>query len=150
MAKYLLDTNILLRLFDRGAAEHADCRNAVESLQAAGHALLLAPQVIYEFWVVSTRPAQERKGFGWPAERAQQAVDRLLATFDLCQDTAAVFDEWRALVYHHQIRGKRAHDARLIAFKLANDIPYFVTLNVRDFRGLTNDVLTPGELCKKP
>ena len=41
MANYLLDTNIVLRLMDQEAAEHAVCREAIETLTAAGHLLMI-------------------------------------------------------------------------------------------------------------
>lgn len=150
MAGYLLDTNVVLRLFDRNAPEHQDCRGAVERLQQAGHSLFVAPQVIYEFWVVSTRPAEQRKGFGWTAERAKAAVDHLLDAFEFFPDNPEVFEKWRELVGRHGIQGKRAHDARLTAFQQAYAIPNFVTLNDKDFRNLAVKVFTPGELRTAP
>ena len=98
--------------------------------------------MIYEFWVVSTRP-RENRGFGWTTYRAGQAVDRLIATFDMEMDTPDVFETWRGLVEEKSIKGKRAHDARLAAFKEANEILYLITLNVDDFAGLTEGVLAP-------
>lgn len=144
MAQYLLDTNVVLRLLDPTAPEHPACRAATEVLTAAGHALLLAPQVIYEFWVVSTRPPANR-GFGWPTARAAQAVDRLLAAFPLYPETPDIFATWRTLVEQHGIAGKRAHDARLAAFKQVHAVPYLITLNGRDFVALTAGVLAPEE-----
>ncbi len=144
MAQYLLDTNVVLRLFDPTAPEHPACRAAIEALTAASHALLLAPQVIYEFWVVSTRP-QENRGFGWPTARAAQAIDRLLAAFPLYPETPDIFATWRTLVERQGIAGKRAHDARLAAFKEVHAVPYLITLNGRDFAALTAGVLAPDE-----
>ncbi|TVQ85661.1 MAG: PIN domain-containing protein [Chromatiaceae bacterium] len=150
MAAYLLDTNVVLRLFDRNAPEHEDCKRAVESLQQAGHALVLAPQVIYEFWVVSTRPPEQRRGFGWSADRAAAAVDHLLRGFALRPDSPEVFAGWRDIVRTHRVQGKRAHDARLVAFQQAHRIEHFMTLNGKDFRDLTNQVLAPDEVGTSP
>jgi predicted nucleic acid-binding protein len=144
MACYLLDTNVVLRLMDRNATEHLACRSATEALNQTGHTLVLAPQVLYEFWVVSTRP-KEQRGFGWTATKASEALTYLLSAFLLYPETPKVFDAWRRLVLAHQIVGKRAHDARLIAFKEAHAIPYVITLNSKDFTGLTAGILTPEQ-----
>ncbi len=146
MAGYLLDTNVVLRLFDRDAPEYADCRGAVERLQQNGHVLILAPQVIYEFWVVSTRPPDQRKGFGWTVDRAKEAIDHLLDAFEIYPDKPEVFDKWRELVERYEIKGKRAHDARLAAYQEAHEITNIVTLNDKDFRGISENVFTPGEI----
>ena len=54
--RILLDTNILLRLDDKTHRHHADVQSAVELLGKSGHEMALVPQVIYEYWVVATRP----------------------------------------------------------------------------------------------
>lgn len=144
MALYLLDTGVVLRFFDQTAAEHPECRDAAQMLTAAGHTVLVAPQVIYEFWVVGTRPAANR-GFGWTSARASQGVNHLLGAFTLFPDTPAVFDNWRALVEQNSVIGKRAHDVRLAAFKEAHGVSYLVTLNSSDFVGLTSGVLSPQQ-----
>ena len=150
MGRYLLDTNVVLRLIDREAEEHESCRTAVEKIHECGGELLLAPQVIYEFWVVSTRPADgregQRKGFGWTVEKAKEAVDHLVNAFRLYPDTKDVFDTWRRLVDEHKVQGKRAHDVRLVAYQKAYGIDSILTLNARDFRGLGVTVLTPADV----
>lgn len=144
MALYLLDTGVVLRFFDQTSAEHPECRDAAQTLTAAGHTVLLAPQVIYEFWVVGTRPAANR-GFGWPAARAAQGVKQLLDSFSLYPETPDVFNNWQTLVEQRSVIGKRAHDVRIVAFKEAHRVSYLVTLNRSDFLGLTSGVLSPQE-----
>jgi len=58
---YLLDTNILLRLFDRKSPIHLTVQAAVDRLKAQGEDLHIAPQNAVEFWNVATR-AKERNG----------------------------------------------------------------------------------------
>jgi len=110
MAGYLLDTNVVLRLFDRNAPEHDDCRGVVEKLRQDGHVLFLAPQVIYEFWVVSTRPPDQRKGFGWTVEQAKDAIDHLLAAFEFYPDKPEVFDKWREQCYSFSLNLKSPYN----------------------------------------
>ena len=64
MSRILLDTNVVLRWLERGAREHAVVVEAIRRLTLQGTQLVLAPQVLIEFWVVATRPV-EANGFGW-------------------------------------------------------------------------------------
>jgi predicted nucleic acid-binding protein len=75
MAYCLLDTNILLYLANSAATEHAGAKGAVTRMLAAGDRLVIAPQVLFEFWSVATRPAAAN-GLGWTA--LQTRSDRSL------------------------------------------------------------------------
>ena len=56
MARYLVDTNVLLRTVQMDS-EGADLAlSAVSALFARSEALFVTPQVIIEFWAVATRP----------------------------------------------------------------------------------------------
>jgi predicted nucleic acid-binding protein len=132
---YLLDTNVVVRLMEPSAPEHVQVGNAVRSLIAAGNALVLAPQVLTELWVVATRPV-EVNGFGWPPSKAADVIARLRMQFPLLDDGPAAFERWLALVASAEVRGKRAHDARLAAVMLSQDVTHILTLNTADFDGL--------------
>ncbi len=54
--RILLDTNVLCRLAGRGHALHFVANRAVAKLRTDEHELYLVPQVLYEYWVVVTRP----------------------------------------------------------------------------------------------
>ena len=142
MATCLLDTNIALRLMDTNAAEHHACRDKVRHLSEEGHLLLLAPQTVYEFWVVATRPF-DKNGFGWPTHKTAAALDQLFLAFPVYPDPPELFNSWRKLVQERSISGKRAHDARLAVFKNIHQIRYFLTINDSDFVNLTDGVISP-------
>ncbi len=144
MATYLLDTNILLRLMNPREQEHGVCRRATTRMTVAGHTLLLAPQVLYEFWVVATRP-RDARGFGWTTTRTESALDHLLMSFQLYPEAPELFEVWRMLVLEGSIVGKRAHDARIAAFKNLYEIDYLITLNGDDFLGLADGIVTPEQ-----
>ena len=61
---YVLDTGVLLRLFDRSDPSHVAIRQAVIRLKVRGERLVTTAQNIAEFWNVSTRPATARGGYG--------------------------------------------------------------------------------------
>ena len=47
--RILVDTNIVLRLADKGHRMHADAVAAVDWLNANGHECVIVPQVLYEY-----------------------------------------------------------------------------------------------------
>jgi hypothetical protein len=65
---YLIDTGVLLRLFNRADASHLAIRRCLRELKMAGHRLAVSPQNIAEFWNVSTRPETARGGYGLSVE----------------------------------------------------------------------------------
>jgi predicted nucleic acid-binding protein len=144
--RVLVDTNVLCRLAEVDHIQHSVASLAVRKLHAAGEALCLVPQVIYEYWVVATRPVQEN-GLGMTPADADGAVDDWLATFDLLRDERRIFDPWRDLILRHQVMGKSAHDTRLVAAMHRHDIRNLLTFNVADFRRYANiDVFTPEDV----
>ena len=133
MARYLLDTNVLLRAAAPGSAHYAAAVGAIRRLLAAGEELLLAPQILVEFWSVVTRPI-EVNGYGWTPKDAEANVVKLLHQFSLLPETPEVFPEWLRLVSRYEIRGKKVHDARLVAMLTTHGVTHLLTFNVGDFR----------------
>lgn len=74
----LVDTGVLLRLFDRSDVHYVDIRNAVRGVTRQGMRLVTTAQNVAEFWNVSTRPASARGGYGHPVDR----VDRRVAAIE--------------------------------------------------------------------
>ncbi len=87
---------------------------AIDWLDANGHECVIVPQVLYEYWVVATRPI-ENNGLGMPVANADAALSQWIAVFRLLLDERGVFAYWRDLVATKDVKGKNAHDARLIA-----------------------------------
>ncbi len=53
----IVDTNVLLRMAQVTSTDHLADKSAVLALERAGFSLCIVPQVLYEFWVVATGPA---------------------------------------------------------------------------------------------
>jgi predicted nucleic acid-binding protein len=143
--KILLDTNVLLRLEDSAHAQHAAAFAAVEHLGTAGQECVLVPQVVYEFWVVATRPLNVN-GMGLDVSR----VDRIVAEWQdlfpvLTTDEASLLSIWRNLVVTHAVEGKPAHDARLVAAMLRHGVTHLLTFNTVDFKRFTEIVAVSPE-----
>ena len=132
MSKYLLDTNILLRASDRASPRYSLAVNSVASLIAQGHECVITAQVLIEFWVVATRPV-EVNGLGWSVEQTEKKINQLISQFTLIEETESILAQWLELVTRYQIKGKRTHDARLMAVAIANEISYILTFNPKDF-----------------
>jgi predicted nucleic acid-binding protein len=127
--RVLIDTNILVRLTDSSSPAYAAVRR--ESL--AGADLVLVPQVLTEYWAVVTRP-EESNGLGLSTERAAQEIESFKRDFDLVYDSASCHRAWETLVVKYSVKGKRTHDAKLVAAMVAHGIPSILTFNASDFR----------------
>ena len=134
MAKYLLDTNVILRLSNRSDAQHGLAVDAVDNLLSRGNECFLAPQALIEFWVVSTR-AVDVNGLGQTPVDTRAIIERLLEQFPIIGDSPLVFWTWLKLVTDNRIEGKRSHDMRILATVPESGIDCILTFNPRGFRG---------------
>ncbi len=146
----LLDTNILARMAQPGTAACALAEDATNALGRRGDVPCLVPQVLYELWVVATRPITVN-GLGFTPNQAAAELARLQAIFPLLPDNPAIFPEWQRLVVAHQASGKPAHDARLVAAMTVHGITHILTFNIQDFArypGIT--ALDPAAVAAPP
>ena len=146
--KFLIDTNVTLRLLQPTHAMHAAAVAGVTSLLKQGHELLIVPQVLYEFWVVCTRPTADN-GLGLSTVQAASEIEKVLAQFTLIEDNASIFPVWRHFVTSLGVAGKGAHDARLVAAMNIHGIANILTFNVAEFqRYLLITAVSPDQLAQ--
>jgi predicted nucleic acid-binding protein len=138
--KYLVDTNILLRLVQKNSPMHLDTQRAIVTLKKQGEFLCIIPQNIIEFWAVATRPL-DKNGLGLSITQAEEESEKLKKIFILELDTLQIFTEWESLVIKHQVMGKQVHDARLAAAMVAHNITHLLTFNVDDFKRFSDIVV---------
>ncbi len=131
--RYLVDSNVLLRLLQRNDPHHSIIRQAVRSLIAHGDELCCAPQNIVELWNVSTRPAAARGGFGLTTAETDRRVRLIERVFTVLDETPAVYLEWRRLVVNYSVAGVQVHDARIVAVMNIHGVAHILTLNGADF-----------------
>lgn len=131
--RVLLDTNILLRLAVPSHPMFVVARQAVKNLADRGDESVVVPQVIYEYWVVSTRPL-EQNGLGLSAQQTGVAVDKILKNLSLLPDNPGIFELWQTLVTTNAVHGKTAHDARMVAAMMRHGVSHLLTFNHADFR----------------
>ena len=106
---------------------------AIDQLSQQGFRCCIVPQVLYEYWVVGTRPV-EQNGLNHRTEHVARDIQRLQQLFHLLKDERTIFEQWQTLVLDRSIRGKSAHDARLVAAMKRHDIKDILTNNESDFK----------------
>ena len=149
----LVDTNVLLRCAQPGHSQYTTAKGAVKSVRLRGFVPCIVPQVIYEYWVVATRPVAQN-GLGLTTKEADGDVAQIIEQFQLFRDERAIFDHWQQLVVQHSIHGKTAHDARLIAAMYRHGLSRLLTFNDAHFARFANITVvhpdTVGSLPSKP
>jgi predicted nucleic acid-binding protein len=150
MARYLADTNVLLRLSDTPSPQNPIAAQALARLFRENHSVFITAQNILEFWAVATRPL-EVNGLGWSPERTRREVRALLEKFPLLPDHPDIFANWIGLVENIPVVGKRVHDARLVAVMRTNDVEHLLTFNSGDFSVFPRlSVIEPQTLVGSP
>lgn len=144
--RILVDTNVVLRMADEGHPMHGEAFAAVDWLNANGHECVIVPQVLYEYWVVATRPS-ENNGLGMTTATTDLAISKWTTAFRLLLDERGVFTHWRDLVVGNDVKGKTAHDARLVAAMQRHGVTNLLSFNKPDFTRFTSiRVFTPAEV----
>lgn len=144
--KILVDTNVLTRAAQLAHPQHPPALAALKAMKAQGNEPCIVPQVIYEYWAVCTRPI-EANGLGMAPPQVEQKVAEIKRLFAFFRDERAIFPEWEKLVVQHQVAGKTAHDARLVAAMIRHGMKHLLTFNAADFAryaGIT--VFTPDQV----
>ncbi len=144
---YLIDTNVFLRLVSKTDPDRSASLNALQKLIASKETLHYTTQVLAEFWVVCTRPATARGGYGLSSAKAEQKIKLIERYCELLADSAATHQEWKRLVVTHTVQGVVIHDARLVAAMNVHGVTHLLTFNKGDFKrypGIT--LVSPDEL----
>jgi predicted nucleic acid-binding protein len=128
----LVDTNILVRLRDADSPLCKVCNSALQRLLGRGDTLHLCAQTAIEFWSVATRP-KAVNGLGLHPVDAEAALGLAEQWMTWLPEPPDIGTRWRALVNEHNVLGKQAHDARLVALMKAHDLSHLLTLNAADF-----------------
>jgi predicted nucleic acid-binding protein len=131
--RVLIDTNILIRLFQSSNPSAPVAASAIHELRRHNFEVVMVPQNLYELWVVSTRPLG-LNGFGMTASDASVLQDKCIQQFRLLRDERGIFDQWSQIVSTSSVVGKSAHDARLVAAMVKHSVLNVLTFNIQDFQ----------------
>ncbi len=141
----LADTNVYLSATDRSRENHSEARGFLQRCTGAGVHCALTGQILREYLVVATRPA-DVNGLGLPLEDALFNMTVFRGRTVFLEENEAVSRELETLVRRYAITGKRVHDANITAALTVYRIPYLITANKDDFAVFSDlNLLTPKE-----
>ena len=129
--RMLLDTNILLRNALPEDPLHDVVRQAVLHLINTGWDLCISTQNLIEYWVVATRP-RAVNGMGRTVSETLQDIQGFRDAFTLLADPPDLIERWLNLCSSHNVHGRPAHDARMVAVMEAHGVDRILTLNPGD------------------
>jgi predicted nucleic acid-binding protein len=130
--RVMLDTNVLLAATDESRAEHRDALTVLNGWAAGPTDLCTSGQVLREYLSVASRPA-EQNGLGLNLPDALGNVRAFRGRTTLLAEDSAVADRLVGLLADVECRGKRVHDANLVATMLVHGVGTVVTMNLGDF-----------------
>ena len=128
-----VDTNVLLAATDESRRANRDARRLFTESTRLGLHLGASGQILREYLVVATRPV-EANGLGLNALDATANVSEFLQYVHVYDETEAVAGRLRELASLHSLRGKRIHDANIVATMATHGTRALITENGEDFR----------------
>ena len=144
--KVLVDTNVLLRAAQLNHAQTQQALDAIAAITTRQDEPCIVPQVLLEFWVVATRTVADN-GLGFSTLKTAAHIRSLRGTLSLLEDGLGLVDRWLQIVTQSDVKGKPAHDARLVAAMQMHGVTAILTFNVGDFGRLGVLVLQPSALA---
>jgi len=128
--RIFIDTNVLVHIANESSTFSAPLTNLLSTYRNT-YDLWISRQVLREYAVVMSRPG---------ILETPLAPDALVPDIMKWQQLFFIADEnefttlnLQTLILAHQIKGKRIHDANIVATMIAYDIPNLLTLNIADF-----------------
>jgi predicted nucleic acid-binding protein len=140
--RILVDTSVLVSATDQTRARSVACTDFLES--TAG--LRVSAQVLREYAVVATRPVVVN-GLGLSVAQALENIEAICHVAALLPEDEPVHEALVELLRLHPVKGKRIHDANLVATAWVHRLTHVATLNARDFEAFEDVVaiISPGE-----
>lgn len=128
----LVDTNVLLSATAPFRPLHKAALTVLNDWPNQGVILAVTSQVLREYLVVATRPA-EVNGLGLGVDDALSNVAAFRSRMRLLTDSEPTWDRLRSLIAAHGCMGKQIHDANVVATALTSGVVRLVTANTGDF-----------------
>ncbi len=131
-----IDTNVLLTATSPQRALHAHAVRVLNDWPNRGIPLCTSGQVLREYLVVATRPA-ELNGLGLGTSKALENVNAIRARVRFLNENRAVFARLRALLDDVDCSGEQIHNANVVATALCHGVQRILTSNTQDFERFT-------------
>ncbi len=129
--KLFIDTNILVYLANESSEFHHRTLIKFQHL-AASHHLFVSRQIIREYAVIMTRPGILE--FPLTPDEVVEDIEQWKSSFEIVNETEDVTDKLMFLIKKYDLKGKRIHDANIVATMLVHRISLVFTANEGDFK----------------
>ena len=129
---HFLDTNVLLTATDASRPHHREAIRMLSNSGSRSLRLAASGQILREYMVVTSRPI-DANGLGLNVRDSVANVNEFLRRLQLFNETQEVAQRLRQLALKYGIRGKRLHDANIVATMATHGIRTLVTENHDDF-----------------
>ena len=136
----LLDANILVHSKQPASPHYQAITQMLTDFAENSEDLAVCQQVLYEYYVVATRPAAQN-GYGISADDAIDQINDFKSAYTYINDPDNLLAEWQSIIVKYKTIGKTAHDARLVALMHAQSIDRIYTMNPGDFNRYA-DIIT--------
>lgn len=129
--RVFLDTNVLVYLVDEDAEFHERAIEIFSNINE-NHDIWISRQVLREYAVVVSR----MRDVSNPAEPLEIAEDleKWESAFFVADETSQVTANLRKLISKYSLKGKRIHDANIVATMMEYEIKNLITWNIDDFK----------------
>lgn len=145
---FFVDTNVLIAATDGGRASHPDALRVIQEVPRLGGHLAWSGQVKREYLVVATRPI-ERNGLGLDPGLAVENTRQFGCFVDLLDESSSVSRRLEQLVRRYGLKGKRIHDANIVATMMESGLTRLITDDSTDYRAFdTIEAIHPSEFCR--
>lgn len=131
--RIFVDTNVLLAATDRSRNTHADAVRFLEEAAEGRHRLFVSGQIFREYLVVATRPVSGN-GLGLTPEAACANLRKFRGMLQVLEETQETGVRLMELTEKYALRGKRIHDANVIATMQSHGLAHLKTGNPEDFK----------------
>ena len=144
-----VDTNVIARTFQKTSVHFRPAVDCIEHLRVSQReTLCISPQVLVEFYAISTR---QRDGLALQPEDAIRHIQILKQHYAFLPDHHAAFAQWEALISKYKPTNRRVFDVRHVALMLCHKIPKILTFNEADFQQMTEiQAVNPFDVLKIP
>lgn len=129
---FFVDTNVLVAATDRSRASHSATLNLFDRIPRSGGHLVWSGQVKREYLVVATRPC-DKNGLGLTPTSALENINQFSCFLTLLEENTQVSHRLERLIATHQLKGKRIHDANIVATMTRARVFKLITGNATDY-----------------
>ncbi len=133
-----IDTNVLVAAAVDLHPSHGVAAAYLARIASEGGAACISGQVCREFLVALTRGPVEGRSF--TVDEALSVLDKARESFVVLDEDEASLREFLDLVRRHDVKGKKLHDANIVATMRANAVARLATLNASDFQRFEHEV----------